>query len=98
VELMERAILHSSQSGDLVLDTFAGSGSTLIACQRTSRCGRMIELDPRYVDASILRWQAFSGQQATLASTAQTFEDVWSGNWIRLKKHEFRGPYAGRDN
>jgi DNA modification methylase len=76
VELMERAILHSSQSGDLVLDPFAGSGSTLIACQKTNRCGRMIELDPRYVDAAILRWQAFSGHQATLASTGQSFEEV----------------------
>jgi len=76
VELIERAILHSSKSGDLVLDPVAGSGSTLIACQKTSRCGRLIELDPRYVDVAILRWQAFSGQQATLASSGQSFEEV----------------------
>ncbi len=76
VELMERAILHSSKSGDLVLDPFAGSGSTLIACQKTSRSGRFIELDPHYVDTAILRWQAFSGQQATLSSTGQSFDDV----------------------
>ena len=76
VELIERAILHSSKSGDLVLDPVAGSGSTLIACQKTSRRGRLIELDPRYVDVAILRWQAFSGQQATLASTGQSFEEV----------------------
>ena len=76
VILMERAILHSSKSGDLVLDPFAGSGSTLIACQKTSRSGRLVELDPRYVDVTILRWQAFSGQQATLASNGQSFEEV----------------------
>jgi len=76
VELMERAILHSSKSGDLVLDPVAGSGSTLIACQKTNRCGRMIELDPRYVDVAILRWEAFSGKQARLASTGQSFEEV----------------------
>ena len=76
VELIEKAILHASKVGDLVLDPFAGSGSTVIACQKTSRCARMIELDPRYVDVAILRWQAFSGQQATLASTGQTFAEV----------------------
>ena len=76
VELMERAILHSSKKGDLVLDPVGGSGSTLIACQKTSRRGRLIELDPRYVDVAILRWQAFSGQKATLASTGQTFDEV----------------------
>jgi DNA modification methylase len=74
--LMELVILHSSKSGDLVLDPFSGSGSTLIACQKTSRRGRLIELDPCYVDVAILRWQAFSGHQATLASTGQTFEEV----------------------
>lgn len=76
VQLIELAILHSSKGGELVLDPFAGSGSTLIACQKTSRRAGLIELDPRYVDVAILRWQAFSGQQATLVSTAQTFEEV----------------------
>lgn len=78
-ELIERVIQHSSKSGDLVLDPFAGSGSTLIACQKTSRHGRLIELDPCYVDVAILRWQAFSGQQATLAATGQSFEEVHPG-------------------
>ena len=76
VELPQRAIIHSSKSGDLVLDPVAGSGSTLIACQQTSRRGRLVELDPRYVDVAILRWQDFSGQKATLASTGQSFEEV----------------------
>jgi DNA modification methylase len=59
-----------------VLDPVAGSGSTVIACHKTGRRGRLIELDPRYVDVVILRWQAFSGRQATLASTGQSFEEV----------------------
>ncbi len=76
VELIERAILYSSRKGDLVLDPFSGSGTTGIACHKTGRRARLIELDPGYVDASILRWQTFSGGQATLAATGQSFEEV----------------------
>jgi DNA modification methylase len=76
VELMERAILYSSRKGNLVLDPFSGSGGTMIACQKTGRHARLVELDPKYVDASILRWQTFSGGQAWLDSTGQTFEEV----------------------
>ena len=76
VELVERAILYSSRKTDLVLDPFAGSCPTLIACQKTGRRARLIELDPKYVDAGILRWQAFCGGQAILASTGQTFQEV----------------------
>ncbi len=76
VELIERAIVHSSRRGDLVLDPFAGSGSTLIACQKTGRRARLIELDPRYVDATITRWQAFTGEPARLASDGRSFEEV----------------------
>jgi DNA modification methylase len=76
VELIERAILHSSRKGDLVLDPCAGAGSTLIACHKTGRRARLIELDPRYVDVTITRWQAFSGESARLASTGCTFDEV----------------------
>lgn len=76
VELIERAIVHSSRRGDLVLDPFAGSGSTLIACQKTGRRARLIELDPRYVDATITRWQAFTGEPARLASDGRSFQEV----------------------
>jgi DNA modification methylase len=76
VELPQRAIMHSSKTGDLVLDPVAGSGSTLIACQQTGRRARLVELDPRYVDVTILRWQDFSGQKATLGLTGQCFEEV----------------------
>jgi DNA modification methylase len=62
--LMERAIANSSSAGDLVLDAFLGSGSTLIACERTGRVCAGIELDPVYADVVLRRWERFSGQVA----------------------------------
>jgi DNA modification methylase len=59
--LMERAIVNSSRPGDRVLDLFAGSGSTLIACEQTGRQALAMELDPRYVDVILARLEAFSG-------------------------------------
>jgi DNA modification methylase len=59
VELVERAIRNSSKSRDTVLDPFGGSGSTLIACEKTGRHARVIELEPRYVDATICRWEQY---------------------------------------
>jgi DNA modification methylase len=62
--LMERAIANSSKAGDLVLDAFLGSGSTLVACERTGRICAGIELDPVYADVVLARWERFSGQSA----------------------------------
>jgi DNA modification methylase len=62
--LMERAIANSSEPGGLVLDAFAGSGSTLIACERTGRRCAALELDPRYVDVVLARFERFSGSVA----------------------------------
>ena len=62
--LIERAIENSSQTGDIVLDTFLGSGSTLIACERTGRICYGMELDPLYVDIARMRWEAFTGEKA----------------------------------
>ena len=62
--LMERAIANSSVAGDLILDPFAGSGSTLIACERTGRVCAAIELDPTYAGVALARWERFSGQKA----------------------------------
>lgn len=61
VALMVRAIENSSTEGGVVLDPFGGSGSTLIACEETNRSGRMIELDPRYVDVVLKRWVNLTG-------------------------------------
>ena len=62
--LMERAIANSSQPDDVVLDPFLGSGSTLIACERKGRSSYGMELDPRYCDVAMARWEAFTGEQA----------------------------------
>lgn len=67
VALLERAIRNSSRMGDVVLDLFGGSGSTLIACERTGRIGRLVELDPRYCDAIVGRWEDFTGRSASRA-------------------------------
>jgi DNA modification methylase len=64
LSLMERAISNSSRTGDLVLDAFLGSGSTLVACERTGRICAGIELDPIYADVVLARWERFSGESA----------------------------------
>ena len=65
VELVERAIRNSSKPGDVVLDPFGGSGTTLIAAEKSGRTARLMELDPKYVDVIVRRWQDWTGQQAT---------------------------------
>jgi len=74
--LIRDAILDSTARGDVVLDLFSGSGTTLIAAEQSRRRGRATELDPRYVDVGVIRWQEFTGQEARLAATGQTFREV----------------------
>ena len=76
VELVERAITNSSKSRDIVLDLFGGSGTTLIAAERTGRSARLMELDPKYVDVIVERWQNLTGQVATLEGEDRTFDDL----------------------
>ena len=76
VELIERALQNSSQAGDSVLDLCGGSGSTLIACEKSMRQARLMELDPKYVDVIVERWQDFSGQKATLENDGRCFADL----------------------
>ena len=73
VELVERAVRNSSKTQDIVLDPFGGSGTTLIACEKTGRRARLIELDPQYVDVIVRRWQDYTGQAAKRASDGATF-------------------------
>ena len=76
VELVERAITNSSKSRDIVLDLFGGSGTTLIAAERTGRSARLMELDPKYVDVIVQRWQDYTGNKAVLDGEDRTFEDL----------------------
>ena len=69
VALVERAIRNSSKTRDIVLDPFGGSGSTLIGCEKTGRQARLIELDPKYVDTIVERWQRFTGGRACHAAS-----------------------------
>jgi DNA modification methylase len=64
VELVERAIRNSSRPGNVVLDPFGGSGTTLIAAEKSGRIARLMELDPKYVDVIVRRWEDFTGKQA----------------------------------
>ena len=66
VELVARAINNSSKKGDVVIDLFGGSGTTLIASEQTGRCCRMMELDPKYVDVIVNRWEQLTGGKAEL--------------------------------
>lgn len=76
VGLICNELLISSNKGSTVLDLFGGSGSTLIACEKTGRVCRMMELSPRYCDVIVRRWQEFTGQEATLEEDGRTFAQV----------------------
>jgi site-specific DNA-methyltransferase (adenine-specific) len=77
VELIERALVNSSLAGDLVLDLFGGSGSTLITCEKMGRSSHLMELDPKYCDVIVKRWQDFTGKEAKLES-GKTFNKLKS--------------------
>jgi DNA modification methylase len=78
VELFEYQMLNNTKGSDLVLDSFSGSGTTAIACEKHGRCARLMELDPKYCDVIIKRWQDFTGQKATLEATGQAFNEIKS--------------------
>jgi DNA modification methylase len=66
VALAEKALGNSSKSGDIIVDFFGGSGSTMIACEKQNRHARLMELDPKYCDVIVKRWEDFTGKKATL--------------------------------
>ena len=80
VELVQRAIENSSKTRDIILDLFGGSGTTMIAAEKTNRTAVLLELDPLYCDVIVRRWQAFTGRKATLESTGEPFPTTENSN------------------
>ena len=76
VALFEYQMLNNTKGGGLVLDSFGGSGTTIIAAEKNGRVARIMELDPKYCDVIIKRWQEFTGKQAVLESSGQTFAEL----------------------
>jgi DNA modification methylase len=79
IECMSRPIVNNSMPGDWIYDPFGGSGTTLIAAEKLGRRCAMIEIDPHYCDIIIKRWQKFTGKDARLESTNQTFNEIANG-------------------
>ena len=80
VALFEYQLLNNTKGGDMVLDSFGGSGTTLIAAEKNGRTALLMELDPRYCDVIVKRWQDFTGKQAIHAETGQPFAEVKHGD------------------
>ena len=80
VEIIEPCIMMCAAKRAVVLDLFGGSGSTLIACEKIGRINRSMELDPKYCDVIIKRWQDFTGKEATLESNGKTYNELLNDN------------------
>lgn len=89
VSLAQRAIENSCNAGARVLDMFGGSGATLIACEKMERRGYLMEMETKYVDVIVKRWELFSGKTATLEGDGRTFEEI--------KAHRFGARLGGQD-
>ena len=76
VELVERALVNSSQAGDLILDLFGGAGSTLIGCERRGRKARLMEIDPKYADVIVRRYQEYAGKPGVLDGDGRTYSEI----------------------
>jgi DNA modification methylase len=76
VALIADAMRDCSRRGDIVLDPFMGSGTTIMAAERVGRRGYGLELDPHYVDAAVRRWQAYTRRDASLTGTGETFDEL----------------------
>lgn len=75
VELWERLMSNSSRAGDVVVDAFSGSGTTIIAADRLGLSARVVELEPKYVDTAVIRWQNYTGRKATHLLTGELFPE-----------------------
>jgi hypothetical protein len=86
VAMLMDAIKDVTRHGDIVLDAFGGSGSTLLAAEKTRRKAMLIEYEPGYCDVTIERWQKLTGKQAVLAETAETFDQVKARREAELER------------
>jgi DNA modification methylase len=76
IALVCDAIRDCTRRNDLVLDTFSGSGTTLLAAERVGRCAMCVEISPRYVDIAIRRWQAYTGKDAVHVASGARFDEI----------------------
>lgn len=90
INLVADALLDVSRRGDVILDPFGGSGTTLLAAQKTGRRARLVEIDPHYCDLIIRRFEKHTGKQAMLAATGETFEE--------LSEHRIQANIAASSN
>jgi DNA modification methylase len=90
VALIADAMRDCSRRGSIILDAFAGAGSTLMAAEQIGRRAFCIEIDPRYVDVAIRRWQQFTGRDAILEATSQTFDDLLVARACRSNPSDLR--------
>jgi DNA modification methylase len=86
VRLVADALLDCSRRGDIVLDPFIGSGTTIVAAEQVGRRGYGLEIDPLYVDAAVRRWQTFTKRDAILKATGQTFDEVARARSSQIKR------------
>jgi DNA modification methylase len=96
VALVADAILDCSRRGGRVLDGFAGSGTTLIAAEKRGRRGYALEIDPRYVDVAVRRWQTYSGQLAIHAESDTCFAELAEARATKPSSNQSRGRREGR--
>jgi DNA modification methylase len=88
VALVSDAIRDCSRRGEIVLDPFMGSGTTILAAERVGRRAYGLEIDPLYVDVAIRRWQSFTKRDAILEATGQTFDEVAAGRTVPKSRRE----------
>lgn len=86
-KIIKDIILDCTRRGDVVLDVFSGSGTTIIACERSHRRGYAMDLDPKYVDVGVRRWEALTGEAARLEANGQTFHEVGVARKTAVESH-----------
>jgi DNA modification methylase len=95
VELLERALVNSTRRGDVVIDFFGGSGSTMIACERLGRKARLMEKEPVYADVILKRWANFTKRQPIYGPSGSTFLQIERERLLRAEPADCHSPQAG---